>query len=180
MRVPAIVPVSVFLLVFGACAEDQAPTRTSNDAVGQVQTTNATAAGAAETPQTSDQVLNVGPALRGACNIDDATRAPKFDFDKANLSSNDRDIASRVAACMSTGPLAGRSIWLVGRTDPRGAATHNVDLGAERAMSFKSYLVGLGIDPTRILDTSRGAMDARGTNEETWRVDCRVDIELAQ
>jgi len=181
MRIAMMLSFSAALLALGACAEDRPPFRTSSDAVSLTHTTNAQAP--VETPPPapqSDQELNVGPNLRQACGIDDVARAPKFDFDKARLSSNDKEIASQVALCLAAGPLGGRRVWLVGRADPRGRQEHNVRLGEERALSFKTYLVGLGIDERRILDTSRGALDARGTSEATWRLDRRVDIELAE
>jgi len=159
-----------------ACTHDQAPPQT----VGAgVSITQATEPAPPAPPPPSDQTLNVGPTLRKACGIDDVARAPKFDFDKYNLSSNDRDIASQVATCLTTGALKGHSVSLVGRADPRGKEQHNLNLGEQRATAFKNYLVQVGVDQTRIRDSSRGALDAVGYDEASWRIDRRVDIELA-
>jgi peptidoglycan-associated lipoprotein len=161
-----------------ACADDQPPPKTAYETPSVTQVTNAPAPAPAPPPQT-DQTLNVGPNLRKACGIDDVSRAPKFDFDKANLSSNDRDIASQIATCLTSGPLKGRSVSLVGRADPRGTEAYNLNLGEKRADAVKAYLIDLGVEPSRLSGSSRGALDATGTNEETWRSDRRVDIELA-
>ena len=170
---------AVALLAVAACADEQPVPKTAADTTSVTQITAAPVAPPAPPPQT-DQTLNVGPRLRTACGIDDVSRAPKFDFDKSNLSSNDRDIASKIATCLISGPLKGQAVSLVGRADPRGPETHNMPLGEARADSVKSYLTEMGVDASRISGTSRGALDAVGTNEETWRSDRRVDIELAQ
>jgi peptidoglycan-associated lipoprotein len=160
-----------------ACSHEQPMPKAANDeAIGISQPTSATVPAA---PQ-SDQLVNVGPNLRKACGIDDVGKAPKFDFDQSKLSSNDRDILDQIAACLTTGALKGQSISLVGRADPRGESEYNLNLGEERASSARSYLQHLGVDAARVHDTSRGALDATGHDEETWRRDRRVDIELAQ
>jgi peptidoglycan-associated lipoprotein len=158
-----------------ACSHDELPPRnaTAEAPVGVVHATNATV----ERPRT-DQLVNVGVNLRTACSIDDSTRAPKFDFDSSALSSNDRDVLDLVARCLTTGPLQGRSVSLVGRADPRGEAEYNMNLGEQRAESAKMYLQQLGVAPARMSDTSRGALDAHGHDADTWRLDRRVDVEL--
>ena len=51
-------------------------------------------------------------------------------------------------------------------------------LGESRASSVHRYMVDLGVGKERMTATSRGEMDATGTDEEGWRKDRRVDIEL--
>jgi peptidoglycan-associated lipoprotein len=80
---------------------------------------------------------------------------------------------------MTTGPLAGKSIELVGRTDPRGEAEYNMTLGARRANAVEHYLAQLGVATSRLATTSRGALDAQGHDETGWAVDRRVDLRLA-
>jgi peptidoglycan-associated lipoprotein len=183
MRPILLIGLSCLALVAPACADDQPQPKTASDQSSVTQTTYApvTTQGYTAQPKTdTDQTLNVGPRLRQACGIDDVNRAPKFDFDKSSLSGNDRDIAAQIATCLTSGPLKGKNVYLVGRADPRGTETHNMSLGQQRADAFKDYLVALGIDSSRISDSSRGALDAQGTSEESWRRDRRVDIELAQ
>jgi peptidoglycan-associated lipoprotein len=159
-----------------ACSHEQPPKTAENVGTATVSVTQPTSA---TVTTKSDQVVNVGPSLRQACGIDDTNQAPKFDFDQSTLAGNDRDVLSKVATCLTTGPMKGHNISLVGRADPRGETEYNMNLGEHRAGSTKAYLQKLGVDGARIMDTSRGALDATGHNEETWRIDRRVDIELA-
>jgi outer membrane protein OmpA-like peptidoglycan-associated protein len=172
----------VSTILVAACTEERPTPRTSAEAndLGLVGMTHTTSAVVATQPQTSisDQLVNVGPNLREACGIDDQNRAPKFDVSKSNLSGNDRDVLSQVAACLTTGALQGRTISLVGRADPRGGETYNLNLGELRAQSTSEYLHQMGVDSSRIHPSSRGAVDAQGHDEATWRLDRRVDVEL--
>jgi peptidoglycan-associated lipoprotein len=127
----------------------------------------------------SDQQINVSADIRKMCDIDDSDRAPKFDFDSTQLAGNDRDILSQVGRCFTTGPLHGRALGLTGRADPRGEAEYNMNLGEARATSVRTYLANLGVDGNKMSETSRGALDAIGHDEDTWRKDRRVDITLA-
>jgi peptidoglycan-associated lipoprotein len=144
----------------------------------------------APTPTTSSSVA-VGPKYVGndvsvsrelvaACNIafGDVGRAPKFDFDQSALLPQDRAVLDQVATCVTTGPLKGRSLKLVGRADPRGEVEYNFVLGEHRAGSVERYLEDLGVAHAKILETSRGKLDAAGTDEASWQRDRRVDLLL--
>src|SRR5580692_11030548 len=126
----------------------------------------------------SDQQINLSAEIRSQCDIDDSDRAPKFDFDSTQLAGNDRDVLAQVARCFTTGPLKGRALELTGRADPRGEAEYNMNLGEARATSVRSYLGNLGVNLAKMSETSRGALDATGHDEPTWRKDRRVDISL--
>jgi len=52
-------------------------------------------------------------------------------------------------------------------------------LGAYRASAVRGYLNDKGVEQNRMRETSRGAIDAVGTEEVGWREDRRVDITLA-
>ena len=86
----------------------------------------------------------------------------------------------QVATCFMTGPLKGRLLKLVGHADPRGGSDYNVTLGQSRADSVGQYLIGKGMDKAKTESTSRGAMDATGTDEPSWARDRRVDVMLGQ
>jgi peptidoglycan-associated lipoprotein len=128
--------------------------------------------------QKQDPAVNVSKEIMDACNITVPDRAPKFDFDSSDLSSAEKAILDQVAKCLTTGPLAGKNVKLIGRADPRGEQEYNMELGENRGSSVKRYLVSLGVDGKRMVLTSRGALDASGTDEEGWRKDRRVDIAL--
>jgi peptidoglycan-associated lipoprotein len=121
----------------------------------------------------SDEILRT-------CKIDfsNVDRAPKFDFDRSELQSEDRDVLAQVAKCVTTGPLGGRALHLVGRADPRGEVEYNMVLGSSRANSVARYLEGLGVSAAKVTESSRGKLDATGTDEAGWQRDRRVDLEL--
>lgn len=126
--------------------------------------------------------VGVSEDLARACKLhmSDATNAPKFDFDKSELLPSDRAVLEQIAACLTTGPLKGQAITLVGRADPRGEPQYNMALGAHRANGVADYLTHLGLDRKRAGVTSRGELDAVGVDEASWQGDRRVDITLAQ
>jgi len=124
--------------------------------------------------------IRMSEDLIKACNIhfNSVDQAPKFDFDRAELTAEDRAVLDQVARCVTTGPLQGRSLHMVGRADPRGEVEYNMVLGEHRASSVEGYLKQLGVDGSRMDLTSRGKLDATGTDEATWARDRRVDIGL--
>lgn len=170
--------IAAWLLMLGApglaaaCGHEASPNARSPASTAQVTTTSH------PTQRTSDQTVNLSPDIRQLCDIDDSDRAPKFDFDSSQLAGNDRDVLVQVARCFTTGPLHGRSMRLIGRADPRGESEYNMNLGESRATSVRTYLTTLGVDNAKMSETSRGALDATGHDEETWRKDRRVDVDL--
>ena len=162
--------VSAFLLTCAACGHDAPPPRTAASPDTPTPTTSA------RSDRKSDQDVALSKNIRDICQIDDSERSPKFDFDSSQLSSADRDILQQVAKCMTDGALKGKSIELIGRADPRGEQEYNMTLGSSRATAAHKFLMGLGIDDGRMKETSRGALDATGKDEEGWSKDRRVDI----
>lgn len=126
----------------------------------------------------ANRPVNVSGEIRQLCNLPEPKEAPKFEFDTADISGDDRTILNAVAKCMTDGPLKGKAIRLIGRADARGEQEYNMALGAKRAANVRDYMKGLGITDNRMQQTSRGELDAKGTDEETYRLDRRVDIEL--
>jgi peptidoglycan-associated lipoprotein len=106
------------------------------------------------------------------------TAAPTFDYDKAELSPEDRAVLDQLATCLVTGALKGKTVALVGRADPRGTEEYNLGLGSKRADSVSTYLVRLGVGQPQLAVNTRGALDAIGTDEAGWAKDRRVDITL--
>lgn len=134
----------------------------------------------------ADQQVSPNLALAGdivkLCNIKvtaNATAAPSFDYDKEELHPEDRAVLDQLATCLMTGALKGRNLALTGRADPRGTEEYNLGLGSRRAASVSTYLVRLGVGEPQLGVTTRGALDATGTDEAGWQKDRRVDITLA-
>jgi peptidoglycan-associated lipoprotein len=174
MRLPMIALSAALVVATAACGKENPPPRAANDTQG-VTTTNAST----PTPTPRENGVAMSADLRHVCGIEDTGAAPKFDFDSSLLSTTDRSELDQLATCMTTGPLAGKNVELVGRADPRGEAEYNMNLGATRASVVKVYLAKLGIAATRLDTTSRGSLDAAGHDEATWAVDRRVDLRLA-
>jgi peptidoglycan-associated lipoprotein len=131
-------------------------------------------------PKYTGSAVSVSGEIMDACNItfENVDRAPKFDFDKSALLPQDRNVLDQVAKCVTTGPLKGRTLKLIGRADPRGEVEYNFVLGEHRAGSVESYLAQLGVGQSKMAETSRGKLDANGTDEAGWQRDRRVDLVL--
>jgi peptidoglycan-associated lipoprotein len=125
--------------------------------------------------------VHVSDDILSACQTDDAQvgDTPLFAFDSAALSRADRHLLQEVAACVTVGPLAGHTLKLVGRADPRGTEGYNLHLGDRRALSVAGYLERHGVAANKLIETSRGALDAKGHDESGWQKDRRVDVDLA-
>ena len=91
--------------------------------------------------------LGVSDALARECalSIAHVDKAPKFAFDEFELLAADRDVLDKIATCVTTGPLMGKKLALVGRADPRGTEEYNLGLGSRRAASVSQYLGRLGV-----------------------------------
>lgn len=126
--------------------------------------------------------LTISDAIAKACGItprgDGKQMQAAFDFDSAALQDEDRQTLAEVAKCLTDGPLRGKNVYLIGRTDARGEPEYNMTLGHSRSDAVKRYLIDLGVGKTHLDATSRGEMDATGKDEDGWRKDRRVDIEL--
>jgi peptidoglycan-associated lipoprotein len=172
----------------GFKSKAKAPTSPGAQALGQTNTTGAPLqVGDPRTmgamgPTVDTVGLSVSNAIAKACGI--AVRAngrnvaPAFDFDSAALAEEDRTLLAQVARCLTEGALRGRSVTLIGRTDARGEPEYNMTLGGSRADTVRRYMVDLGVGRERAISTSRGELDATGTNEPGFAQDRRVDIEL--
>ncbi|MCC6903396.1 MAG: OmpA family protein [Polyangiaceae bacterium] len=156
-----------------ACASSQKPAV----ATGQ-ETRQPVAARQAEAPKDGAVAIHVDESIRKACGIQDSKAW--FDFDSADLKNKDLPVLNDVAKCFTAGPLKDRKLLLVGHADPRGEFEYNMVLGGERADSVKQYVLDKGMDSQRVSTSSRGEMEAKGTDEPTWAADRRVDVRLAQ
>jgi peptidoglycan-associated lipoprotein len=137
------------------------------------------AAQEAPAPTPVSPSLAVSADLASLCSLSRREGVPPtFDYDKIELSVEDREVLQQLAACLASGPGKDRSLSLTGRADPRGTEEYNLGLGARRANAVAVYLQRLGVPPDRLVETTRGAIDAVGTDEEGWRRDRRVDLDL--
>jgi len=161
------------------CAHDRADRPA--ESASTVTTSTKEVALAPASPGKPNSTIYLSDRLRQTCGmaaIESAKDAPKFDFDQSAILPEDRDVLAQVAQCLTTGPLKGRAVKLVGRADPRGTQEYNMALGERRANAALKYLTGLGVPGPQLGETSRGALDATGTDDAAWRMDRRVDIDV--
>ncbi len=120
--------------------------------------------------------VRISDEIVRACGINEPDAY--FAFDSAHLRAEDVHVLDLVANCFTSGALKGRTIKLVGHADPRGGSDYNITLGQSRADAVAGYLTGKGMSKSKTESTSRGAMDATGSDEPTWARDRRVDVML--
>ena len=121
------------------------------------------------------QIL-ISDRIKEACGI--TASDTRFDYDSAKISPQAQSVLEKLAACFKDGPLAGELMKLVGYADPRGDEEYNLALGGKRAESVKSLLTKFGLSADKISTTSRGEMDAQGTDEESWALDRKVEVKV--
>jgi peptidoglycan-associated lipoprotein len=114
--------------------------------------------------------------IRAACGLVDIDAF--FAFDSDHVRTEDKKILRTLADCFTTGPLKGRQMSLIGHADPRGSEDYNLALGGRRADNVKLIIVAENMNANSISTTSRGALDASGTDEATWAHDRTVDLIL--
>lgn len=91
-----------------------------------------------------------------------------FDTDRYNIDAADQGILQSQAQWLAR--YAGKTITIEGHCDERGTRDYNIALGERRANAAKTYLVGLGVDASRITTVSYGKERplALGSDEESW------------
>lgn len=91
------------------------------------------------------EVINVQPAVVNENNFHFVIN---FAFDKYNLDSKSSSELDRLVKDMIENPTV--KVEVSAHTDSRGPATYNMKLSERRAKTVKDYLMGKGIDASRI------------------------------
>jgi peptidoglycan-associated lipoprotein len=178
MMRPFAIAFVVAALPLLACGGDKPPPAKSADDAkpATTSTPNHLPPNPPDSPTAS--ALRISDEIVKACGIKEPDAY--FAFDSANVRPDDATVLQSVVTCFTSGPLKGRTLRLVGHADPRGGSDYNMTLGQSRADSVKGYMLGQGMDKSKTDSSSRGAMDATGTDEPTWARDRRVDMMLGQ
>ena len=102
----------------------------------------------------------------------------RFDFDKATLKPQYREVLSRVAGILTT--LRGYRISVYGYTDDIGTQEYNLKLSERRAATVGNYLVKAGLDPNIISTKGYGKADPRvqGDAPQARAANRRVEISI--
>jgi peptidoglycan-associated lipoprotein len=172
-------PLALVLALSTACGGDKVPPVAATKPVATVAPVPTTTSAPAKSEK---MAVNVDDDIIKACSLkfENIEDAPKFEYDSESLTQGERNVLEAIAKCLTSGALKGRAVDLVGRADPRGETEYNMTLGAKRARSVHTFLGGLGVPGDKLRDTSRGELDAKGTDEEGWRKDRRVDVRLTK
>ncbi len=91
-----------------------------------------------------------------------------FDFDKSEIKDPDKVTLGEVSVWMLEHPEA--MLQIEGHCDERGTKEYNLALGERRALSVRSFLTGLNINPDRLHTISYGEEEplCTETAEECW------------
>ncbi len=129
----------------------------------------------------SDDIYGVGlgPRMDGEF-VEGLFQAVHFEFDSSQISPSERFKLEEVAAHMRRN--TSDNLIIEGHTDERGSKEYNLSLGERRALAARAYLVGLGIDGSRIQTLSFGEERpvAFEQNEEAWRQNRRAEFLVSQ
>ena len=106
------------------------------------------------------------------------SKSIRFDFDKATIKPEYRDILNRIAGIMMT--LKGYTIAVYGYTDDVGTQAYNLQLSQRRAEAVRDFLVQTGIPATILSTKGFGKSDPRvpGDSEPARAANRRVEIGI--
>ena len=153
----------VFALALNACA-------TKPEETAQPTGEEAVVQGAAEEGALAGEALGADASGRPA------VMRIHFAFDSSSIDSDNRETIEAHAAYLSANPSV--TVKLEGHCDERGTREYNLALGERRAKAVVQMLSVLGIDRSRLTDSSYGEempLD-EGHNEAAWKMNRRVEI----
>lgn len=100
-----------------------------------------------------------------------------FDYDSANISSNDYNALKAHAAYLAKNP--GAKVQVGGHTDERGTREYNMALGERRAKTVAAFLSSNGAKSSQLDVVSFGEEKpvATGESDDAWAQNRRVELE---
>lgn len=166
LSITTLFPVLALGLLLGACATD-----TKKEAA--VEEKGAETAGA-ERGRVEGEAL--GAAAKGAKADLLAQRRVHFAFDSNAIDEESRAIIQAHAEYLAANPQI--KLKLEGHCDERGTREYNLALGERRAQAVDKLMRVLGVNGSRITDTSYGEEKplAPEHDESAWRLNRRVEI----
>ena len=156
------------------CGSDAIPTPNTAARSSDYYNSGVSEKSAKSSDKGTSGMVSISDDVKSACGITDDEAY--FAFNSADVRPRDKQILDKLRACFTSGKLKGHTMQLVGHADPRGDDNYNLALGGRRADSVKEVIVGRGMPASKVSTSSRGEMDATGTDESTWARDRRVDV----
>lgn len=119
----------------------------------------------------------VEPSSKGINGIFEDTH---FDYDKSNVRQADYPVLNKIGSWLKNNEDV--SLMIEGHTDERGSSEYNIALGEQRALNTRRYLVGLGIDSSKIYTISYGEEKPAdsGHNESAWSKNRRAHFLVSK
>ena len=94
--------------------------------------------------------------------VNEAVRNLEFDYNKASIREHSFESLNKLASLLTT---KGFNLKLAGYTDSRGSVDYNLKLSKDRAEAIKTYLVGKGVDASKIQAEGYGKAHPIATNK---------------
>jgi len=156
LRMPVFVGAAAVLFGLSACADMEPPMADGADTSGDaVTSTSADAAGTGADAGTLGSSSVGEPAFESAeyfeARVGDRVF---FAYDRADLGADAQQTLFAQAEWLNANP--GARIQVEGHCDERGTREYNLALGERRAEAVKAFLVGAGVDESRIGTVSYG------------------------
>ena len=145
-------PIMMMAIVFTGCNRKMETAAVKNEAPPTALQAPSPEAPRAETipPVQSQAQVPRQVALETPVKFEDAY----FDFDKSLIRQDARKALDEDMKLLKEHPAV--SIKIEGHCDERGTEEYNLALGNRRAEGVKRYLIGLGVEPSRITTISYG------------------------
>jgi len=103
-----------------------------------------------------------------------------FEYDKYDIRPRDEMILQGIAAWLKEHDA--KRVLIEGHCDERGTNEYNMALGEQRALAARRFLVGLGIESSRLTTISYGEERplALGSNEDAWARNRRAHFVVSE
>ena len=171
-------------LLVGACAtSDNAATSAPAPGANAASTQASSRPAPAPAPRSASQ-LGMGQggqgsqaAMRsGASSRDPRARSIYYEYDKADLKADDRQLIEQHARYLREHP--GTKVRIEGNADERGSSEYNLALGQRRAEGVARALRAGGVAEDRLEAVSFGKEKPRnpGHDEKAWAENRRSDM----
>ena len=149
---------SLFVAVFiSACATKPKDSAETSGTGSSADNTTAETAETAEVQGGSqeDLIVNVGDRVF-------------FGYDSSKLDEDAQELLQDQVAWLKQYPDV--SVTVEGHCDERGTREYNLALGEKRAQAVKNYIIGLGVDSSRVSTISFGKERPAvvGSNDGAW------------